>query len=134
MDIRVSLDGNKRVTARFPDGKVMVTDQPAASGGLGEFPSPFAAFLGAIATCAGVYVEDFCAYRAIPADGIELFQQAEFTDDSQGKRTLSKVIITLRLPPEFPEKYRAAVARAAELCAVKKAIGAQPLFEVKVQV
>jgi len=34
------------------------------------------------------------------------------------------------LPFDFPEKYKAAVINAAELCAVKKTINHPPKFEI----
>jgi hypothetical protein len=36
------------------------------------------------------------------------------------------------LPPGFPDRYRAAIVRAAESCKVKKTIAAAPSFEVVV--
>ena len=130
MQIRISLDEGKRVTAHFPDGNDMITDQPVDSGGAGSAPSPFMVFLGAIGTCAGVYVEDFCSHRGISTTGISLMQKAEFILDDTGKRKLAKVILQVNLPPEFPEKYRNAVLKAAELCAVKQAIMNPPEFVI----
>jgi ribosomal protein S12 methylthiotransferase accessory factor len=34
------------------------------------------------------------------------------------------------LPPDFPEKYKAAVIKSAEQCAVKKHLEHPPAFEV----
>jgi hypothetical protein len=36
----------------------------------------------------------------------------------------------VQLPPSFPERYRAAIVRAAEGCKVKKTIAAGPAVEV----
>ncbi|HEX9605508.1 MAG TPA: hypothetical protein VF973_17270 [Myxococcales bacterium] len=41
--------------------------------------------------------------------------------------------IDIDLPRGFPERYREALVRAAEGCAVKKAIQAQPEFRVRTQ-
>jgi ribosomal protein S12 methylthiotransferase accessory factor len=38
--------------------------------------------------------------------------------------------LDIQLPADFPEKYRAAVINAAELCLVKKTINNPPKFEV----
>lgn len=134
MEIKISFEGNKRVAANFPDGLTMMTDQPVDGGGDGSAPSPFAAFLGSIGTCAGIYVLEFCNARGIPADGISLTQQVEFGIDAAGKRRLAKVGLTINLPPEFPEKYRNAVVKTAELCAVKKAVMDPPQFVVEARV
>ena len=38
--------------------------------------------------------------------------------------------IEIKLPVDFPEMYREAVIKAAQLCKVKKAIANPPVFEV----
>jgi ribosomal protein S12 methylthiotransferase accessory factor len=134
MTIEITLDGNKRVSAHYPDGLSLLTDQPVEDGGDGSAPSPFACFLGAIGTCAGVYVMEFCRARRIPIEGIALSQQMDFETDEQGKRRLAAVNLTIKLPADFPEKYRGAIVKAAGLCSVKKAIMTAPAFNIDYQV
>jgi putative redox protein len=38
--------------------------------------------------------------------------------------------IDIRLPEDFPEEYKNAVIKSAELCKVKKTIASPPVFEV----
>lgn len=125
----ISFAGGKKVVADFKGMKV-VTDQPVDGGGEGSAPSPYDYFLASIGTCAGIYVLGFCESRGIPVDGIELHQRMEFAVGEDGKYGLAKIIIEIAVPPEFPEKYHNAVAKAAELCAVKKTIMHPPAFEV----
>lgn len=134
MEIKIGFEGNKRVSASFEGGLTLMTDQPVGDGGEGTAPSPFASFLGSIGTCAGIYVLEFCNARGIPTEGISLSQQVEFGMDQSGKRRLAKIGLTINLPPDFPEKYRNAVVKAAELCAVKKAIMDPPQFVVEARV
>ena len=134
MKIDISFEGGQKVAASFPDGLQMMTDQPGADGTPGEAPTPFACFLGSIGTCAGIYVLEFCNARQIPTDLVSLTQNIEFELDPQGKRRVSKVSMTINLPPEFPERYRKAIVKAAELCSVKKAIMHPPEFVVDYQV
>jgi ribosomal protein S12 methylthiotransferase accessory factor len=123
----VSLPGGKRVDAQV--GRHLVrTDQPATNGGEDTAPAPFELFLAAIGTCAGIYVAGFCQKRGLPTEGIRLRQRNHF-DQETG--TLQRVEIDVEVPPSFPEKYRDALVRVADQCAVKKAIQAQPVFEVK---
>jgi uncharacterized OsmC-like protein len=129
--IKVTLDGGRKVTAHLNDGRQVTTDQPVAEGGTDTAPTPFDIFLASLATCAGVYVTDFCNHRKIPTDTITLTQSAEFTTDDKGKHLLSAVTLQIHLPVDFPEKYRDAVVRVAELCAVKKAILHPPQFSVR---
>lgn len=134
MEIKVTLEGGKRVNARFPDGLTMLTDQPVEDGGEGCAPSPYMAFLAAIGTCAGYYVLDFCESRGISTKNISLTQKIIFCTEENGRRSLEKVAIKIHLPSSFPERYLSAVVKAAELCAVKKTIASPPLFELSAHV
>ena len=128
MEMKITLGGNKKVDAHV--GKFVIsTDQSAKAGGDETAPEPYTLFLASIGTCAGIYVVLFCEARKIPTDGIELTQRLLF-ESVDGARKLRKVALEITVPPSFPEKYRAAVARAAASCAVKKTIADPPEFEV----
>jgi ribosomal protein S12 methylthiotransferase accessory factor len=132
--IDISFEGGKKVASTFESGLQMMTDQAVENGGEGSYPEPFACFLGSIGTCAGIYVLEFCNARKIPTEKVSLTQNIEFEVDPQGKRRVSKVSMTINLPPEFPERYQKAIVKAAELCSVKKAIMHPPEFIVDYQV
>ena len=125
-NIEITLDGGKVVTAHI-NGKTIRTDQSVRNGGGGTAPEPFELFLASIGTCAGIYVKSFCDQRGITAEGIRIIQSVEFDPD---KRVPSRFRLNIQLPADFPEKYRAAVINAAELCLVKKTINNSPQFEV----
>jgi len=124
--MEVTFDGGKVITAHH-NGHVIKTDQPVRSGGGNTAPAPYDLFLASIATCAGIYVKSFCDQRGIPADNIRITQSVEFDPE---KRLPAAIKIDIKLPAGFPDKYRAAVVNAAELCAVKKTINDPPVFEV----
>ena len=124
--MEVTLDGGKVITAHL-NGKTIKTDQSVRNGGGGSAPEPFELFLASIGTCAGIYVKSFCDQREIPAENISIIQTVEF---DQVKRVPSAIRLDIRLPAGFPEKYKAAVISAAELCLVKKTINSGPHFEV----
>jgi ribosomal protein S12 methylthiotransferase accessory factor len=125
MEMTVSFPGGVAVNAEFR-GHTVRTDQPAPHG-FGSAPAPFELFLASLATCAGFYALRFCQERGLATDGMAL---ALSTERDAERHRLAKVRIALTLPPEFPEKYRAAVVRAMETCAVKRAVLDPPLFEV----
>lgn len=127
MDIKITFPGGKKVNAEM-SGIVIPTDQPAEDGGEGSAPSPFSYFLASLGTCAGIYVLSFCQVRNIATEGMSLNQKMEFASTEDGKKRLAKVVIVITLPPGFPEKYRNAIIKTAELCAVKKAIMDPPEF------
>jgi ribosomal protein S12 methylthiotransferase accessory factor len=126
-ELLVTLPGGKRVDTKIGT-HVVRTDQPRSNGGEDTAPAPFDLFLAAIGTCAGIYVAGFCQKRDLPTAGIRLVQRNHFDPETGA---LVKVEIDVEVPPDFPEKYRDALVRVADQCAVKKAIQAQPTFHVK---
>jgi len=125
-EIVVTLPSARRVDAQV--GKHVVhTDQSVEDGGEDAAPSPFQLFLAAIGTCAGVFVQGFCAKREISAEGIRIVERSRVNEAG----ALVAVDLEIQVPPSFPEKYREALVRVAEKCSVKQAIQAQPKFEVK---
>jgi putative redox protein len=126
MEMEITFPGGARVDARF-NGFTIRTDQPVQGGGTGSAPTPFATFLASIGTCAGIYVLGFCKQRGLPTEGLKLVQRME-TDRATG--LVSKIALDIQLPPGFPDKYKAAVIKSAEQCAVKKHLEHPPAFEV----
>jgi len=126
MEMEITFPGDARVDARF-NGFTIKTDQPVQGGGTGSAPTPFATFLASIGTCAGIYVLGFCKQRGLPTEGLKLVQRME-TDRATG--LVSKIALEIQLPPGFPDKYKAAVIKSAEQCAVKKHLEHPPVFEV----
>ena len=124
--MEIVFNGGKVVTAHS-HGHVIKTDQPLSSGGQNSAPSPFELFLASIGTCAGIYVKSFCDNRKIPTDDIKIIQTVEY-DEETGLPVNIK--LDIKLPADFPEKYREAVISVAELCKVKKSIASPPVFEV----
>ena len=122
MEIIIDFPGGSRVDAHFR-GHTLKTDQPPQD----SAPAPFELFLSSIGTCAGIYVLGFCRQRNIPTDHIKIVQRQDF-DPATG--LASKVYLDIQLPPDFPEKYKSAVIRAAEQCKVKKTLEHPPTFEV----
>ena len=122
MDIHVTFPGGKRVDAQL-GAHVVRTDQPTDLGGGDSAPAPFDLFLASLATCAGIYVLGFCQARGLSTIGVSLIQRHRFDEVTH---RLERVELELVLPDAFPEKYRAAVVRAAEQCKVKKTLAAPP--------
>jgi len=127
MEMVVTFPGGARVDAQFGP-HIIKTDQPRQGGGDDSAPAPFTLFLASLATCAGIYVLGFCRQRGLSTEGIQLVQRME-VDRRTGM--VAAVGIDIQVPPEFPEKYRDALTRAASQCAVKKHLEAPPRMEVR---
>ena len=126
MEMEITFPGGARVDANF-GGMTVKTDQPVQGGGQGSAPTPFATFLASIGTCAGIYVLGFCQQRGIPTSGIKIVQRMQ-SDRMTG--LVGQIDLDIQLPPDFPEKYKTAVIRSAEQCAVKKHLEHPPTFNV----
>ncbi len=118
MDMQIRFPGGKRVDSIYK-GFTVKTDQPETEGGDGSAPEPFDLFLSSLGTCAGVYVLYFCESRGLPTDGITMDLDFERNEKTHA---MEKILIHLHLPDQFPQKYRKAVVKAAEMCTVKRTL------------
>lgn len=123
----VSFPGGVAVDATYK-GHTVHTDQPAKAGGGDTAMAPFDLFLASIATCMGLYALRFCQERNLPTEGLGLTLEPIRDEE---KKMIGTVRVQLELPEGFPDKYRAAIERAVELCAVKKHIHEPPKFELQ---
>ncbi len=123
MEMIIDFPGGAPVHAHFGPFTVP-TDQPPYS----TAPTPFATFLASIGTCAGIYVLGFCQQRGISAEGIRLVQNLEVNPMTG---MVTKVNLDIQVPSDFPEKYKPAIIRAADQCAVKKHFEHPPKIEVQ---
>jgi ribosomal protein S12 methylthiotransferase accessory factor len=126
MKIEMTFPGGLAVNAKMK-GHTVATDQPEAAGGGAAAPAPFDLFLASIGTCAGFYALRFCQERGLPTEGLGL---ELLTEADPATHRVEAIRLELQLPPGFPEKYRSAIARAMDQCAVKRHIMDPPRFEI----
>jgi ribosomal protein S12 methylthiotransferase accessory factor len=126
-EIIITSGGNKKVNAQVGDF-VVPTDQPAPSGD-GTAPEPFSLFLSSIGTCAGIFVFSFCQKRGLSTDGIKIVEKIEARPEEEGYGA-AKITLEICLPDDFPDKYRSALIKSANLCAVKRQFENPPVFDV----
>jgi uncharacterized OsmC-like protein len=124
--MEITFDGVKVVTAHI-NGHSIITDQPLDNGGGNSAPCPFDLYLASIGTCTGIYVKSFCDRRKIPTDGIRIIQDTKYNEVTGLPENIT---IKIKLPEDFPEKYKASMISTAELCTVKKSILNPPEFRI----
>ena len=124
--MEITFEGGKVVTASYL-GHTIRTDQPEKNGGDNSAPAPFDLFLASIGTCAGIYIKSFCDNRRIPTDNIKIIQEIEYNNDT---RLPVNITLDIKLPGDFPEKYKDSVINVAGLCAVKRSINNPPEFKI----
>jgi ribosomal protein S12 methylthiotransferase accessory factor len=126
MEMQIYFPGGKRVYADYGSFTIE-TDQPSRSGGDESAPAPFDLFLASIGTCAGIYALSFMQQRGVDPEGSRLTMRAHF-DPAVG--LIDQVELELKTPPGFPEKYRDAIVKSMDLCAVKKHLQRPPTFSI----
>jgi putative redox protein len=124
MDMMITFPGNKKVDSAYK-GFTIHTDQPVSEGGESTAPEPFDLFLASIGTCAGIYVSSFCRERQIETTDLRLILSF-YLNATTGM--VERIDIQIELPSGFPEKYKVAVIRTAEMCFVKKHLLTPPRF------
>jgi len=125
--IVVTFGGGVKVDARYKDF-TFKTDQPVREGGENSAPAPFDLFLASLATCAGYFVAAFCQERKIALDGMSIVMTWTRSPES---KLIDRILIEINLPPDFPEKYRAAAVKAASQCTVKAHLAKPPEIVVE---
>ncbi len=130
MEMLIDFPGGARVDAHF-DSFTIMTDQPPQGGGASSAPTPFATFLASLGTCAGIYVLGFCRQRGLPTENIRLIQRMDTHPETH---MVEHVSLEIQLPSDFPEKYKTAVIRSAEQCAVKKHFEHPPVIQVSANI
>lgn len=124
--MEITFPGGVRVNAHYGSFDI-TTDQPEKNGGDNSAPSPFDLFLVSLGTCAGFFALRFCQQRQLSTEGMRLSMASEFNAET---KRLDRVEITLTLPEGFPEKYRSAILRATDQCAVKRALVDPPEIDL----
>ena len=126
MEMKISFPGGKKIDADYK-GFTIKTDQPIREGGEGTAPEPFSLFIASIGTCTGVYVLSFCQKRNISTDNISLMLKLEKNKDTH---MIEKISIEIQVPEDFPENYKKAIVKTANLCTVKKHLDNPPEIDI----
>lgn len=126
MEMEITFPGGARVDAHFGSFTIN-TDQSPQGGGEGSAPTPFATFLASLGTCAGIYVLSFLKQRGLPTEGVRVIQK---THSNPATGMIGQIDLEIQVPEDFPDKYKDALIRSAELCAVKKHFDDPPRFNI----
>jgi ribosomal protein S12 methylthiotransferase accessory factor len=128
MHVEVGFPSNVRIQTRCGE-LVLETGMPPDRGGDPDALGPFDFLLCGLAACTGFHVLTFLDERGCSLEGAGVTIDAERNPDTH---LLDAVTIGIRVPKDFPQKYRDAIVRAAGHCAVKAQLGQKPEFNVTV--
>ena len=125
MTMIIRFGGNKVVHAEAK-GFTITTDVPSEPGGAVTAPSPVDLLLASLGTCTSYYVLHFCEQRELALDSVSLSLNVD--RDEESKR-ITKIKMSINVPPSFPERYLDAIVKAASQCTVKKYLQDCPEIE-----
>ena len=129
MEMEIVFSGNMKVDALLGNF-VIKTDQTTSQGGDASAPQPFDLFLASLGTCTGVYVLSFCKARHIPTDDITLHFK---TERDRETHLITSITMSIKVPKTFPEKYKQAMIKSAEKCAVKRLLEQPPDIAINME-
>lgn len=112
---RVAFDEGKKLTVHFR-GHEIKTDEPSDGGGENADPTCFATWLAMFPCCTAYYAREFCRTRDISMESLEV----TMTLKRAPNRAIESADIQVKLPADFPEKYRKGIRNAVNACTVKK--------------
>jgi len=100
----VTHEGGLKFAAQMREHRLVV-DQPAGAGaGENAGPMPIELLGAALGTCVALYVQQFCASRGLPYEGMRVeLQQWGAQNPSRIGRFEVKVILPEPVPPQYAE-------------------------------
>ena len=110
-------------------GHRVPTDQPIRAGGGDSAPMPLDLIGAALATCIGLAVVQFCTARQLSTDGLQVELSQRTARDPY---RVDRYEIAVRLPEDFPERYRDAIGRAAGTCAAFNTLTHLPAIKIDI--
>ena len=115
LNIDIKFDNNGRIVPFMNGNEITMND------------SPFVVFLATSGMCSAVFVRAFIEQRNLSLDGLVITQ---IMDYDQRTNHVSEILIDLKLPADFPEKYTGAIKKVVNQCPVKQHLLNPPTFEV----
>ncbi len=115
LNIDIKFDNNGRIVPFMNGREITMND------------SPFVVFLATAGMCSAVFVRAFIEQRDLSLDGLVITQ---IMDYDQRINHVSEILIDLKLPADFPEKYTGAIKKVVNQCPVKQHLLNSPTFEV----
>ncbi len=109
----VTYEGGLKFAAQIREHRLLV-DQPAGAGaGENAGPMPIELLGAALGTCVALYVQQFCASRGLPHEGMRVEVQ---TRGAQNPNRIGLFDVKVVLPEAVPPAYGELLERVARSC------------------
>jgi len=128
----------ERTEVTYIDGKkfsaqnrkhAIVIDQPEASGGNDQGPTPPELFVDSLGSCIGVYVLAFCKNTGLNPNAMKIILDWEKASDKPSR--IKSINVKIELPNADVGARKAALLKVAESCMIHETIKHQP--EIKLE-
>lgn len=106
----------------------IVTDQPVADGGQDAGLSPVELFVGAVASCVGYFVGQFCTRHEIPREGLSV--EADWTM-AENPHRVGHIELAIHLPHRLTPELKDRLLKVAHGCTVHQSLAIAPGVTIK---
>jgi len=105
------------------------TDLPPSRGGDDSAPTPSELLMTGLGACTGYFVTTYLNNAGIPADGLSVDLNWEF---SEKPRRISKISINIKNPNGEIGKRKMAAIKAAQYCTVHNTLSSKPEISITI--
>ena len=125
----ITHEGGLKFAAQVRSHRVLV-DQPVRGGGEDAGPMPIEMLGVSLGTCVALYVQQFCAARAIPTEGmrVEVEQRG-----AQNPNRIGEFVVRVVLPGEVPSQYAEMLERVARSCPAHSTLAHETAVDIRVE-
>lgn len=125
----ITHEGGVKFAAQVRSHRILV-DQPPRAGGDDAGPMPLELLGVSLGTCVALYVQQFCAARAIPTEGmrVEVEQRG-----AQNPNRIGEFIVRVVLPGEIPAQYAEMLERVARSCPAHGTLAHGAAVDVRIE-
>lgn len=125
----ITHEGGVKFAAQVRSHRILV-DQPPRAGGDDAGPMPLELLGVSLGTCVALYVQQFCAARAIPTEGmrVEVEQRG-----AQNPNRIGEFIVRVLLPGEIPAQYAEMLERVARSCPAHGTLAHGAAVDVRIE-
>ncbi len=130
MDMEITFPKGQYVEGRYKEYTVRMgpSEKPWWEG---PKPGAFDMFVMSIGFCTAAVLWTFMGHRDLPVKDMRMILRRHTDQETHMITSLETI---LYMPKDFPEKYREAIARAADACAVKQHMMHPPKFTNEVYI
>jgi putative redox protein len=124
--MRIKHQGGMKFAARTREHEI-VGDLPEDQGGHDAGMTPPEWFLASLGACIGVYMANFCKFKELPYEGMEVEIDLEKAADPP---RIGSIRCAIHMPPGFPDNMRESALKVAKQCLIHNTLHHTPHVDI----